>query len=298
MTSTPLEISAATKVFAVLGHPVSHSLSPAMHNPTLQAMGMNAVYLAFDTVPDELMTSLEIFSKRGFSGVNLTIPLKEVAFQGISNLSESAELSGSVNTVVFHSDGTLEGHSTDGYGLNKALKESFDIGFSGQNVMILGCGGAGRAAALQAASEGAACLTLANRTQSRAEVLSEELKKRFSDLCVEVSTQWPPSPERSLKADVLLQSTSLGMKGPEASGLSEANFRSGQFLLDMTYVQQTTPVMRMAASAGAEVTNGLGMLLHQGVRSLEIWTGKAVPVEIMRDALRRHVYGEETDGSF
>lgn len=292
MNETVFPISAATKVFAVLGHPVAHSLSPAMHNPTLQAMGLNAVYLAFDTTPEDLMQTLKVFGQRGFAGVNLTIPLKEVAFQGIERLSESAALCGSVNTVVFHENGGLEGHSTDGYGLSEALKESFGKAFSGQQVLILGCGGAGRAAALQAASEGAASLILCNRTLARANTLGNELQKRFAQLEVQVCDSWPPPPGLVRQADLVLQSTSLGMKAGDACWLNAAHFRKGQCVMDMTYVQVQTPVMQVAAQAGAEVANGLGMLLHQGVRSLEIWTGKSVPVETMRGALRRQVYGE------
>ncbi|MGA0333828.1 MAG: shikimate dehydrogenase [Kiritimatiellia bacterium] len=292
MKPIDFEISASTRVFAVLGQPVSHSLSPAMHNPTLRAMGLNAVYLAFETAPEELMQTLQVFARRGFAGVNLTIPLKEVAFEGISSRSPEAQLSGSVNTVVFRPDGSLEGHSTDGYGLSQALRESFGCRFSGRHVCIFGCGGAGRAAALQAASEGAATLTLANRTRQKAENLAAELGREFPGLHLEVAPVWPPQPEATLPADILLQSTSLGMKTEAEAWISSKNFRSGQVLMDMTYVQKQTPVMQCAAEAGAEVANGLGMLLHQGVRSLEIWTGQSVPVEVMRDALQRRVYGE------
>jgi len=293
MNSSSFEISALTRIFAVLGHPISHSLSPAMHNPTLQAMGINAVYVAFDTAPEELLDTLTVFAQRGFAGVNLTIPLKEVAFEGIHRLSESAQLSGSVNTVVFHPDGSLEGHSTDGYGLSQAIQESFGKGFLGQNVLILGCGGAGRAAALQAASDGVETLYLANRTLSKADKLAEELRARFPQLDVKVCPDWPPSPEHSQEADLILQSTSLGMKDGEGPWLTEGHFHKGQCLLDMTYVQKQTAIMSLAESTGAQVANGLGMLLHQGVRSLEIWTGQSVPVEVMRSALRTHVYGDQ-----
>ncbi|WFB35250.1 shikimate dehydrogenase [Kiritimatiellota bacterium B12222] len=293
MTSRPFSISALTRVFGVLGHPISHSLSPAMHNPTLQAMGLNAVYVAFDTPPEELMDTLATFAKRGFGGVNLTIPLKEVAFQNIARLSETAKLSGSVNTVVFHADGSMEGHSTDGYGLRHAVEEAFGKGFSGQKVLLLGCGGAGRAAALQAASDGATRILLANRTTSRAEALATELCHRFPAVDVTCASTWPPSIEETQSCDVVLQSTSLGMKDGDDTLLTTEHFLPSHCLLDMTYVKKETPLMKVAIVAGAQAVNGLGMLLHQGVRSLEIWTGQTVPVEVMRTALRNHVYGDE-----
>lgn len=292
MNFSPSRISPATRIFAVLGHPVAHSLSPAMHNPVLEAMGLNAVYLAFDVPPEELMDTLHRFARLGIAGVNLTIPLKEVAFRNLSELSDTARLSGSVNTVAFAQDGRMEGHSTDGYGLCRALAEAFGTGFQDRGVLVLGCGGAGRAAALQAASEGAAGIALANRSPERANALADELRSRFPGVPVEVCAHWPPPPDQSARADLILQSTSMGMKAEDDLGMSKSHFRPDQCVLDMTYVHRETGLMRAAASGGARVVNGLGMLLHQGVRSLEIWTGHPVPVEVMRSALKQTVYGE------
>ena len=292
MTSPLLSWSGSTRVVAVLGHPVAHSLSPAMHNPTLQAMGLNAVYAAFDVHPDHLLEVLRSMAHMGAAGVNLTIPHKQVAFRGLKHLSDTARLAGSVNTVVFREDGELEGHSTDGYGLRAAVEEAFGSGMDGKRVLLLGCGGAGRAAALQAADDGAAELWLANRTPERSSELADDLRRRFPELRVECCASWPPSPEEVRLCDLILQSTSLGMKPEEPALLEPDHFREGQAFFDMTYVQRTTPTMRAAREAGASAANGLGMLLHQGVRSLEIWTGRGVPVEVMRAALRRAVYGE------
>lgn len=292
MNFSPTRISPATRVFAVLGHPVAHSLSPAMHNPTLEAMGMDAVYLAFDVPPEELMDTLHRFAKLGLAGVNLTIPLKEVAFRNIQALSDTARLAGSVNTVVFDGEGRMEGHSTDGYGLRRALEEAFGTGFKNQAVMVLGCGGAGRAAALQAASDGASAIWLANRTLDRATSLAAELESRFPQVPLQVCEQWPPPPEVCRQADLILQSTSMGMQEGDQMGLTASHFHADQCVLDMTYVFKETAVMRVAAAVGARAANGLGMLLHQGVRSLEIWTGNTIPVEVMRAALTQNVYGE------
>lgn len=291
MTSASFSLNASTRVFAVLGHPVTHSLSPAMHNPTLRAMGMNAVYVAFDVPPDHLMRALVSMAHMDLAGVNLTIPHKRVAFRGLEHLSDTARLAGSVNTVLFHGEGRMEGHSTDGHGLRTAVEEAFGSGLGGKRVLLLGCGGAGRAAALQAADDGAAELWLANRTPERARELAEDLRGRFPDQRVDCCRSWPPEPEETRSADLLLQSTSLGMTPGEPPLLEPGHFRKGQAFFDMTYVQETTPTMRAAREAGAAAANGLGMLLHQGVRSLEIWTGQTVPVEVMRKALRGRVYG-------
>jgi len=282
-----------TKLFAVLGHPVSHSLSPAFQNAGLQALGIPGVYLAFDVPPSELMPSLRTLSQWKAGGVNLTIPLKEKAFELLDHLSESAAVSGSVNTVEFEEDGTLRGHSTDGAGLHSALKEAFGSAFQGRRVLILGCGGAGRAAALQAALEGADHVLLANRTLTRTEAVASEIQHRFPEVKVSTLTSWPPSPEEMHQADLIIQSTSLGLNGEQDIGFTSEHFRAGQSLLDMIYVQPVTPIMAVAKSSGVKVANGIGMLLHQGVASLRIWTGKEPPVEQMREALLQAVNNRE-----
>ena len=227
------------------------------------------------------------------AGCTLTIPHKEIAFREIGRLADSARLAGSVNTVVFRADGELEGHSTDGYGLRTAVEEAAGKGFAGASVLILGCGGAGRAAAIQAAEEGAARLRLANRTASRAEDLRNEIEKRYPALEVSVATAWPPPPDEVAEADLVVQSTAAGMEPGQPPLLTRDHFRPESFLFDMVYTQRETPTMAEARAAGATAANGLGMLLHQGVRSLEIWTGQTIPVDVMRAALERNAYGEE-----
>lgn len=290
--------SGTTRAFAVLGHPVAHSLSPAMHNPALRAMGVDAVYLAFDVAPEALPEVLRSMSAMGVAGCNLTIPHKQIAFRELSaretdRLADSARRAGSVNTVVFREDGSLEGHSTDGYGLRTAVAEAGGPGFADASVLVLGCGGAGRAAAIQAAEEGAARVRLANRTRARADSLRGEIAEAYPRVDVDVAADWPPAPEETSELDLVLQSTAAGMEPGRPPLLTRDHFRSGMFLLDMTYTQRETPTMREATNAGATAVNGLGMLLHQGVRSLEIWTGREAPVETMRAALERHAYKED-----
>lgn len=284
--------SGRTRTFAVLGHPVAHSLSPAMHNPALRALGLDAVYLAYDVAPEALPEVLPAMSRMGFAGCNLTIPHKEIAFRELVSPADSARLAGSVNTVVFREDGGLEGHSTDGYGLRTAMLEAGGDGFREASVLILGCGGAGRAAAIQAAEEGARQLRLANRTPARAASLRDELADRYPRLEIDGVSAWPPAPEETGGLDVVIQSTAAGMEPGQPPLLTRRHFHARAFLLDMVYTQRETPTMREARAAGAKAVNGLGMLLHQGARSLEIWTGKAAPVEVMRSALERSAYQE------
>lgn len=292
MTPAPL-FSTATKLFAVFGHPVSHSLSPAFQNAGLQAMGVPGVYLAFEVRPDQLAASLASLATWRAGGVNLTIPLKEKAFDLLDDLAESAAFAGSVNTVAFSENGGMTGHSTDGAGLHHALMEAFGVAFEDRRVLILGCGGAGRAAALQAALAGASEVLLANRTRARAETVEAEIRQRLPGVKVSTLSAWPPEPAQMQAADLVIQSTSLGMNHGEETGFHAGHFREGQHLLDMIYVQEVTPVMQTARAAGVQAVNGIGMLLHQGVESLRIWTGQEPPVERMREALLQAVRERE-----
>jgi shikimate dehydrogenase len=219
--------------------------------------------------------------------------LKEKAAALLEELADSAAFSGSVNTVVFEEKGRIVGHSTDGAGLHHALQETFGGAFEDRQVLILGCGGAGRAAALQAAREGASRVLLANRTRSRAEGVEKEIRHRLPGVEVKCLSAWPPEPADMQVADLVIHSTSLGMNAGDETGLMPDHFRDGQALLDMVYLQSVTPVMRIAREAGVHTVNGLGMLLHQGVESLRIWTGMEPPVEVMRQALEQAVSERE-----
>ena len=156
-----MNLSGHTKPFAVLGHPIGHTLSPVMHNASIRELKFDGIYLALDVHPDRLMEVLPSMALMGFAGVNLTVPHKEVAFQGLEKLDESAKLFGAANTVEFTEDGMV-GHNTDGYGFLKALEETFGKTVNGDAVFVLGCGGAGRATALQSATKGAKLLVLAD----------------------------------------------------------------------------------------------------------------------------------------
>lgn len=276
-------LSGHTQPFAVLGHPIGHTLSPVMHNASFEALGLDAIYLAFDVHPDRLMPVLDAMRAMGFRGVNLTIPLKEVAFRGLPQLDPSAQLLGSVNTVQFTTLG-LVGHNTDGYGFRKAVEEAFGRGVAGDSVHVLGTGGAGRAVALTAAAAGAKSITLADLDAARTRAVADDIARRFPK--VAVSTDGDPR-----AADLVVQCTPVGMKPGEPSLLAPDRFRKGQRAFDLIYMYPETPFMKAARAGGAETANGLGMLLHQGARAFEIWTGTPPRTDRMRAALERAVYG-------
>lgn len=285
------EISGHTLPFAVLGHPIGHSLSPVMHNRSIQSLAMDAIYLAFDVAPENLMRVLKAMRDMGFGGVNLTVPLKEVAFQGVDAHARSATLARSVNTIEFLEDGRLKGHSTDGDGFIAAVRESFDVGIAGLSVFVLGCGGAGRAVAITCATEGAKRIVLSDIEQTRIDAVAAEIAQLAPAVEVASAGTTPDAwTAASLEADLVIQATPVGMKAEDKPLLGSGAFRAGQFLFDLIYMFPSTGIMAVAGKAGATTANGLGMLLHQGARSFEIWTGRQPDVAAMRAALEQAVY--------
>jgi len=264
---------------AVLGYPVKHSLSPAMHNAALQEMGIDGEYIAIETKPDRLEATLEKLKKEGYLGCNLTIPHKQAALEYILNKEDMKPYPGSINTIKF-SEEALVGFSTDGYGLKTALWENFGVPVEDAKIFIAGIGGAGRAVAVHLKWNGAT-VSLGNRTKDKAVTLAMEIGLNENDVigfdeCDKIKEH-----------DIIINATSVGMKADDPPLLPKEAFREGQLVMDMIYVQNETPFMRPAIEAGAKTINGLDMLLYQGVRSLEIWTDMEVPVNTMRNALKK-----------
>jgi shikimate dehydrogenase len=289
-----MQISGHTQVFAVLGHPVEHTLSPAMHNANFQALGMDAVYTAFDVAPENLMDTLAAMSNMGFKGVNLTVPLKETAFRGLSHVDRLARHLGAVNTVEFTAGGMC-GRNTDGIGFITALKESLGCGVRGKSIFILGSGGAGRAVAITCASNGAAHITLADADLARAQRLALDIRDVVPGF---KPNAIPSAPEicgsAARDADIVVQATPVGMKPSDPALLPQSAFRAGQAFYDLVYMYPETATMRAARRAGARAANGLGMLLHQGAAAFTVWTGRKAAIETMRRALESAVYGGKT----
>ena len=286
-----MKLSGHTKPFAVLGHPIGHTLSPVMHNASIQALEFDGIYLALDVHPDRLMEVLPAMQLMGFGGVNLTVPHKEVAFHGLEKLDESALLFGAANTVEFTDEGMV-GHNTDGYGFIKALEEAFGKGVEGDAVFVLGCGGAGRAIALQAAVKGARSIVLADIDADRVRRLNDEIIGLTPKVEVVEALCDCEKAELCRACDLVVQASPVGMKEGDPSLLPPEAFREGQRAFDLIYMYPETAFLSTAREAGAKIANGLGMLLHQGARAFEIWTGIEPDVAAMRQALEEAVYGQ------
>jgi shikimate dehydrogenase len=286
-----MEISGHTQPFAVLGHPIGHTLSPVMHNAAFRALGLDAIYLAFDVAPEKLLATLPAMADMGFRGINLTVPLKEVAFRGLPDLADSARRLGAVNTVEMLPGG-LRGHNTDGAGFVLAVREAFNVSVNGLSVFVVGSGGAGRAVAITCAAEGAGRIVITDTEAARAVRVQQEIAALAPAVRVGVANSEPSAwLQAAREADLIVQATPVGMKLTDAPLLPPGAFREGQLVFDLVYMHPETVFMKAALAGGARAANGLGMLLHQGARAFEIWTGRAAAVAAMREALEQSVYG-------
>lgn len=275
--------------FAVLGHPIKHSLSPDMHTASFQSIGFDGSYEKIDVPPDALMTRLAQLAAEGFGGVNLTIPLKEVAFRNLDQLDESARLLGAVNTVQFI-DGKMIGYCTDGFGILKAIKEAFGESVEGKSLFFIGSGGAGRAAALSAAQAGATSITLSARSEKRVMPLAAEIRALNATVDVHIALTIEEKIAQCHACDLVINASPIGMHQDDASPLPPEAFHAGQLVYDMIYMYPETAVMKAAAQSGARTANGIGMLVHQGAKAFEIWTGIPADSNAMKKAVAAAVY--------
>jgi len=266
------------KLFGVLGDPVSHSLSPVMHNAAFKALGMDCEYHAFRVSTENLEKALHGAHALGFVGLNLTIPLKEKALE-IVKPTEFARQIGAVNTVDL-TEGMI-GYNTDGLGAKMALSHN-GIELKGKKVLLLGAGGAARAIAFQLAKDGAS-VTIANRSIDRAEALARDVKK------IGKAQAWGYDDLKGLIQDsnILINSTSVGMYPKTSETLVTSEIMHKDLVVfDIVYNPQNTMLLREARKAGAKAIDGVMMLVFQGAESFKIWTGRTPPVDIMEKAVR------------
>ena len=259
-------------VYGLIGSPVEHSVSPPMHEAAYEALGLDARYVTFEPSSEQLDTALEGASALGVRGLNVTIPFKEDVLDVVEPDS-LAERIGAVNTIDFEDEPT--GHNTDAAGVTRAFQRH-DVELSGTAVVV-GAGGAGRAAAFALADEGMS-VHIANRTVSRATALATEVPDAAGYGLDELAELVPD-------ADVLVNATSVGMESDETP-VPKRHLHEGLAVLDAVYAPLETRLLREADAAGATTIDGAWMLLFQGVEAFEIWTGKAAPVEAMNEALR------------
>lgn len=281
-------------LLAVIGDPVEHSASPQMHNPALQAAGINAQYVRIHLKPEELEEAISLFQKHSFLGVNVTIPHKTEIAKLVDRTDPVAERIGAVNTLVFDA-GEIVGFNSDAPGFRQAIRDVFSVDLHDLRVMILGAGGgAGRAVTIQCALDQCERLVLVNRTESKAQEIKAEIAADFEDDALAgpadrlVALAWEESllAEELDQIDLIINATNLGMKRSDQEPLPARLIQPHHLVYDMVYSPPHTRLLDNGQSQGARIANGLSMLLWQGAISFEYWFNKDAPVRIMRDALK------------
>lgn len=277
---------------AVLGHPIRHSISPAMHNAALASLARSDArfadwrYFRFEIHPDDLPRALGLLHARGFRGVNLTVPHKIIAFDHVAEVDPAARPAGAVNTVRWTERG-WQGFNTDGYGLAAAVRETLGTTLAGSHVILLGAGGAARGAAVECLQQGCASLAIANRTRENLDALLELLAPLAGRIPV---TGFAPSlpPSNLPHGALVINATSAGLRASDPAPIALESLPPPAAVFDMIYNPPETPLLRAASARRIPHAHGLAMLVHQGAKALEIWSG--IPAErtapVMGEAAR------------
>jgi shikimate dehydrogenase len=270
-------ITGATRVAAVIGHPVRHSLSPALHNAAFQQLGVDWVYTAFEVMPGGAQAAIDAMRVLGLGGLSVTMPHKEMVADAVDSLDPAAAALRSVNTVVPQADGLLMGYSTDGAGFVASLAAA-GVKVHGRTVCVLGAGAAARAIVDALARAGAARIAVLNRTFSSAQQAVE--------LAGDVGVLGVASDVR--EAQIVVNATSIGM-GSQDLPFDVAALHAGQVVADIVYHPRDTALLQAARAAGAVAVDGLGMLVHQAALQQQLWHGLVPDVTVMAAAAEREL---------
>ena len=281
-----MRIDGYTRMAAVIAKPIRHSISPFIHNYAYQLTATNAVYLAWEVAEEQVEQSLQQLRVLDMLGANISMPYKKKVLPYIDQVDESAQLIGSVNTIV-QKDGCLTGYNTDGLGFLKSLPKTFSI--KDKKLVLLGAGGAATAIVLEAVRQGVAEIHLFIRPESLAKYqatfspLSEALS--FSIILHDLSS-WDQVNAMMVGADLLINATGLGMDGVSLPVPKEFTFPKGCLVADLAYFPAKTPFLQLAEEQELQTVNGLGMLFHQAALAFELMTEKPFPEQEVWQALK------------
>jgi len=270
----------STRLAAVIGSPVRHSLSPALMNAAFGAAGLDWVYVALEVAAEKLPDALVGVRILDIAGLSVTMPHKESAAACVDQLSDDAALLGAVNCIS-NANGILTGHNTDGEGFVRSLRSGHEFDPAGRRCVILGAGGAARSIILALARHGAEEIVVVNRTLVRAEHAAAFAAERGRVVRLEGAG----SDLRD--ADLIVNATSIGMGEPSDADVpfDPMLLHEGQIVVDIVYRPLETPLLRFARQGGARTANGVGMLAHQAAIQFEIWTGTKAPIDLMLSAV-------------
>ena len=265
-----MQLNGATKIYGIMGNPVAHSLSPAMHNAAFKVCGLNKVYVAFNVA--DVPRAMDGFRALGVGGVSVTIPHKQAVIPHLDDIDPVAKKIGAVNTLLIN-DKHIHGYNTDWIGANQALGMIADL--PGSTVLVIGAGGSARAVGF-GLQEKSATVIIANRTHEKAQTLAGDLNCECH----------PLADIGELKVDVLVNTTSVGMAPNLDRTLVPAKMLENiPAVMDIVYAPVETRLLREAKRAGCKTVDGRYMLLYQGVAQFELWTGQKAPVDVMKEKL-------------
>ena len=282
---------------AVIGQPIKHSLSPIMQNAAIKYLAQEDkqfekwAYFRFEIDPEDLPEALELFHQKRFLGLNLTVPHKVIALDLLGEITCSAKAIGAVNTLKW-SDSGFEGYNTDGYGLSKGIEEGLGINLKENSVLILGAGGAARAAVVECLNQQAESIRILNRSKDRLDAMLSNLSnlEGFESIIpIQVKEDLADLP----KTGICINATSLGLKPNDPLPLNINVLSIEWALYDMVYNPQETRLFIEARKHGCPAKTGLSMLVHQGAKALEIWTGKEVDPKIMHNVAKQALENQE-----
>lgn len=282
-----IEINGHTKQLGIIGYPIEHTFSPAMHNFISETVHKNYVYGAWSVKEENLKAAIDGVRALGISGINVTAPHKVEVMKYLDCVTDGAKELGSVNTVV-NRNGKLYGYNTDADGFCMALEKA-GIGIKNSKILIFGAGGVVRPTLMRLIDNGAAAVTVLNRTKEKAAALAEDI---FSTKGFKIETR-----VSTLDFDIVINTTSAGMEPQEnmmpidsIDEIKDLSFiKSKTSVVDMIYNPNETLFLKEAAKRGAKTLNGLGMLIYQGVIAYELFTGEKLPSD-MGERIKREVF--------
>ena len=279
-----------THLAGVIGDPVRHSLSPALHNAGFAHLGLDWTYVAFEVPAGGGADAVAAMRALGIDGLSVTMPLKAEAAEACDELSPAATMLGAVNCVRRSGD-RLIGENTDGLGLVNSLRRQAGIELAGMHAVVLGAGGAARAVVVALVSEGAS-VTIVNRSMEPA-MQAAELGKRAASAAGVGSSMavMVGAPGAVRDADLVVNATPLGMGGTDPMPIDPELLHRRQLVVDLIYMPAVTPLLEVADEAGADVLNGTGMLLFQAAEQFKMWTGRDAPVQAMGAAVGLDIAG-------
>lgn len=281
-----INISSNTKFIGLIGYPLGHSLSPVMQNAAFQSKGINNVYLPIEVKPDNLETVVKAIPNMNFDGFNVTIPFKVEIMKYLHEVDELAKGIGAVNTVVIK-DGRLKGYNTDGSGFLCSLEEGIGSKVEDKSFFVLGSGGASRAVCMTLAMNNARKIYICNRTIEKAKVLVSDINARYGNSIIVVPMVYENMKETLKDADILINTTSVGTYPKVDEIPIDKNLLNSELTIyDVIYNPNKTKLLLEAEKLGCRIISGLGMLVYQGAKAFELWTGVKAPVELMFQLLQ------------